>query len=63
MVVPKNRGKCKSATISLHRGDSLTASGPPAFQKKKLDCPHLPQERTEYTFKLHKSWIDNKTDN
>ena len=29
MVVPKNRGKCKLATISLHRGDSLSASGPP----------------------------------
>ena len=29
MAVPKNRGKCKSATISLHRGDSLSASGPP----------------------------------
>ena len=25
----KNRGKCKSATISLHRGDSLSASAPP----------------------------------
>ena len=28
MAVPKNSGKCKSATISLHRGDSLSASGP-----------------------------------
>ena len=26
MGVPKNRGKCKSATISLHRGDSLSMS-------------------------------------
>ena len=26
MAVPKNRGKCKSATISLHRGDSLSMS-------------------------------------
>ena len=26
MGVPKNRGKCKSATISLHRGDSLNIS-------------------------------------
>ena len=26
MAVPKNRGKCKSATISLHWGDSLSAS-------------------------------------
>ena len=29
MAVPKNRGKCKSATISLHRGDSLSVSAPP----------------------------------
>ena len=29
MAVPKNPGKCKSATISLHRSDSLSASGPP----------------------------------
>ena len=29
LAVPKNRGKCKSATISLHRGDLLSASGPP----------------------------------
>ena len=28
MAVPKKRGKCKSATISLHRGDSLSASPP-----------------------------------
>ena len=26
MGVPKNGGKCKSATISLHRGDSLSMS-------------------------------------
>ena len=26
MAVPKNHGKCKSATISLHRGDSLSMS-------------------------------------
>ena len=32
MAVPKNRGICKSATISLHRGDSLSASGPPCSQ-------------------------------
>ena len=31
MAVPKNRGKCKSATVSLHRGDSLSASGPPGI--------------------------------
>ena len=30
MGVPKNRGKCKSATTSLHRGDSLSISYPPA---------------------------------
>ena len=29
MAVRKNREKCKSATISLHRGDSLSASAPP----------------------------------
>ena len=29
MAVLKNRGKCKLATISLHRGDTLSASGPP----------------------------------
>ena len=32
------------------------------FWKKKLERPHWPQERTEYTFKLHKSLIHNKTD-
>ena len=29
MAVPKNRGKCKSVTISLHRSDSLRAFSPP----------------------------------
>ena len=31
IAVPKNRGKYKSATISLHRGDSLSTSGPPVY--------------------------------
>ena len=39
MAVPKNRGKCKSATTSLHRGDSLSASGPLVFLSKGVLPP------------------------
>ena len=42
MAVPKNREKCKSATISLHRGDSLSASGPPVEAFKGLLLKNAP---------------------
>ena len=44
MAVPKNRGKCKSATISLHRGDSMSASAPPPLYSKtyNISTPFAP---------------------
>ena len=36
MGVPKNRGKCKSATISLYRGDSLSMSSVVCIEHNKL---------------------------
>ena len=44
MAVPKNRGKCKSATISLRRGDSLSASAPPPSLPRQGGSPQEPCE-------------------
>ena len=40
MAVPKNGGKCELATISLHRSDSLSASGPPASAQRRQVEPN-----------------------
>ena len=54
--MPKNRGKCKSATISLHRGDSLRMSSVVWLKRHHCCLPSILQGLYSANLKHVSKW-------